>query len=177
MRRLQKIQIRLSWRSLWRWCLRIVFFALFTSSALADSNFFAPKVVGTWFTKSQSQVTIEPCEQGYCGVLTDVVIPQFLVDKYGDNVAAMQGNYIDALNKDPALRGRPVLGLQILVLNSDTEQNRLEGTIYNPEDGETYNGFMELIDDNNIRLSGCILFNLICLGEDWVRVTPSTASR
>jgi len=88
----------------------------------------------------------------------------------------MEGNYIDALNKDPALRGRQVLGLQILVLNSNTAQNRLEGTIYNPEDGETYNGFMELIDDDNIRLSGCILFNLICLGEDWVRVTPSTAS-
>ncbi len=176
MRQLQKTKNRIGGHRFWCWCLRVVFFILFTGTAVADSNFYAPNVVGTWYTKSQSQVTIKPCDQGYCGVLTDVIIPQFLIDKYGDNVAAMEGNYIDALNKDPALRGRQVLGLQILVLNSNTAQNRLEGTIYNPEDGETYNGFMELIDDDNIRLSGCILFNLICLGEDWVRVTPSTAS-
>ena len=171
------MRARYGWRSLQRKCLGIIFMLILTGTAIAENNLYAPKVVGTWYTKSQSQVTIKPCPQGYCGVLTKVVIPQFLIEKYGENIAAMQGNYIDALNKDPALRGRPVLGLQILVLTSKTNGNKLEGTIYNPEDGETYNGFMEFIDDNKIRLSGCILFNLICLGEDWMRVTPSTASR
>ncbi len=152
-------------------------FMMLGGSAVAAGNFDAPEIVGTWYTKSQSQVTIEPCEAGYCGTLTKIVIPQFLKDKYGDDIEAMEGNYIDALNKDPALRSRPVLGLQILVLNARVGENRLEGTIYNPEDGETYNGFMEIIDENNIRLSGCILFNLICLGEDWTRVEPITAAR
>jgi len=152
-------------------------FVFSATGAQADSDIYAPEVVGTWFTKSQSEVTIEPCEEGYCGVLTKIVVPQFLRDRYGEDLRAMEGNYFDALNKDPALRRRPVLGLQILVLHTRSGENRLEGTIYNPEDGETYNGFMELIDENSIRLSGCILFNLICMGEDWVRVTAPSASR
>ena len=39
------------------------------------------------------------------------------------------------------------------------------GRIYNPRDGKTYKSKLELLDNGNIRVEGCILF--ICDGEDW----------
>jgi len=168
---------QLFWSALQRCFTAMFILGSIATAAQAQKQIFAPEIVGSWFTKSQSIVTIEPCNEGYCGVLTKVVIPQFLKDKYGTDIRAMEGNYIDALNKDPALRQRQVLGLKILVLRDRSDKNRIDGTIYNPEDGETYNGFMEVIDANNIRLSGCILFNLICMGEDWVRVSSASAPR
>ncbi len=164
------------WRDLLRCILGLYVFLMLGTGVQAETNIYAPALIGTWYTKSQSEVTIEPCEEGYCGFLTKIVVPQFMKDRYGEDLRAMEGNYFDALNKDPALRQRQVLGLQILTLHT-LAGDRIEGTIYNPEDGETYNGFMELVDDDNIRLSGCVLFNLFCMGEDWIRTTQASASR
>lgn len=127
-------------------------------------------IMGTWLTQSQSEITIEPCEQGFCGHISKIVIPQHIIDKYGSDVLAAQGNFTDELNKDPALRSRLIQGLQILVLDGQSAPDRYEGEIYNPENGETFNGFVEIQSSDNIRLSGCVLFNLICMGEDWTRV-------
>ena len=149
----------------------VVFVWPIGSSAHAAAGSSDSPVVGTWTTLTQSQVTIAPCATGYCGVITKVVIPQYIRDKYENDIEAMQGNIVDGLNKNPALRQRQLLGLQILSLEPEFSDGRMNGRIYNPEDGETYEGFLEVIDHNNLRLSGCILFNLICLGEDWVRTS------
>ncbi len=127
-------------------------------------------LTGTWLTQSESEITIEACEEGFCGHISKIVIPQHIIDKYGSDVIAAQGNFTDELNKDPALRSRLIQGLQILVLNGQSAPDRYEGQIYNPENGETFSGFVEIQGADNIRLSGCVLFNLICMGEDWTRV-------
>lgn len=127
-------------------------------------------ITGTWLTQSKSHITIEACEEGFCGHISKIVIPQYIIDKYGSDVIAAQGNFTDVLNKDPSLRSRPIHGLQILILNGQSAPNRYEGQIYNPENGETFSGFVEIQGSDNIRLSGCVLFNLICMGEDWTRV-------
>ncbi len=152
---------------------------IFLASASVQAAAGVPNgpIVGTWTTLSQSQITIEPCATGYCGFITKVIIPQHIRDKYGDKVDEFGGNYVDSLNKDPSLRERPVLGLQILALESEFLRGRMNGIIYNPEDGETYEGFLEMVDANNIRLSGCVLFNLICMGEDWVRTPAHLVAR
>ncbi len=144
---------------------------LFSMAAQAAAGVENSPVVGTWTTLSQSQITITPCETGYCGYITKIVVPDRIREKYGDNLDALQGNYVDTLNKDPSLRQRPIQGLQILSLEAEFSQGRLNGTVYNPEDGETYEGFLEMLDFDNVRLSGCVLFNLICMGENWTR-TP-----
>ena len=148
----------------------IALFLFFGFGALSNSLAGVAPILGTWQTQSQSQITIEPCEMGYCGFITKIVIPEHIRVKYGEDLASIQGEMLDYLNKDATLRGRPIQGLKILTIVSQSAPNRLEGIIYNPEDGETYEGYLEIKDNNNIRLSGCVLFNLICLGEDWVRV-------
>ncbi len=149
-------------------------FFLANSVAFAGSFDENSPVLGTWLTQSNSEITIEMCDLGYCGFISKIVIPQHLIDKYGEDAVAAQGDFTDVLNKDPTLRSRPIQNLQILVLHTQTAADRIDGKIYNPENGETYEGFLEVTDSNNIRLSGCVLFNLICMGEDWTRVaSPS----
>lgn len=42
--------------------------------------------------------------------------------------------------------------------------------IYNPEDGETYDSEMEVIDADTVKVSGCVWF--ICKTQTWKRLEP-----
>ncbi|MEL7468770.1 MAG: DUF2147 domain-containing protein [Pseudomonadota bacterium] len=44
-----------------------------------------------------------------------------------------------------------------------------DGTIWAPDDEETYSSTMEL-KGNLLEVSGCVLGGLICRGQDWTRV-------
>ncbi|MEM7176962.1 MAG: DUF2147 domain-containing protein [Pseudomonadota bacterium] len=44
------------------------------------------------------------------------------------------------------------------------------GTIWAPDEDETYDAELELKDANTLSVSGCILGGLICRGQDWFRV-------
>jgi len=147
----------------------------FSGVAVGDGGRNGGEIVGIWKTQSSSEITIMPCDVGYCGYITKVVVPQFILRKYGADVERMRGNIVDGLNKDPGLRSRPIQGLQILSLYSQAAPNRLGGQIYNPEDGKTYEGFLEIVGSDKLRLSGCVLFNLFCRGENWTRVTTVSA--
>ncbi len=148
-----------------------LFFAVSSAVSAQAGSPTEQMILGTWITETRSHVTIVPCPPGYCGFITKVVVAEQILKRYGDEVAAMGDNIVDALNKDPALRNRPLQGLQILTLDPiEASADRITGQIYNPEDGETYDGFLEIVNNETIRLSGCVLFNLICRGEDWKRV-------
>lgn len=140
------------------------------SSAMAQSDFVSP-IVGTWITQQLTEVTIEPCEAGYCGYITKIVVPQEVLDQYGEEEIKALGeeNFFDYLNKDPELRERPILGLELLTLTTKTGPERYDGTIYNPQDGETYEGFIEVTGPDTVELTGCVFFNRICRGEEWTR--------
>lgn len=129
-------------------------------------------IVGVWRTMLQSEVMIEPCPEGYCGYLSTIVVPDGLLSGAEAAAAAQMKpeDFFDYRNKDPKLRSRPMLGLQILTLKPGNRTHIFEGKIYNPEDGNTYAGYMEMLGPDQVRLNGCVLFNLLCRGEDWVRV-------
>ncbi len=148
-----------------------LFIVVSAGSAFSDGNQNSDAIIGIWRTQSTSEITIKPCNTGYCGYVTKVVVPDRIKRQYGADVAKMRGNIIDGLNKNPSLRNRPLQGLQVLSLRIQSSRSQLKGQIYNPEDGQTYNGFMQIVGSNKLRLSGCVLFNLLCRGEDWTRVT------
>jgi Uncharacterized protein conserved in bacteria len=131
-------------------------------------------IEGIWQTQLASQVTIAPCPQGWCGTLSKIVVPSEGLSP--EELAAAQQMPVEAFtdmrNPDPALRGRPMLGLQMLTLWPGKEPHIFDGEIYNPQDGNTYSGYIEMLGPDMVRLRGCVLFNVICQGEDWVRVIP-----
>lgn len=147
------------------------------ASAVAQSQFVSP-IVGTWITQQETEITIEPCDAGYCGFISKIVVPQEILDQYGaEQIAAFgEENFVDNFNPDPALRDRPILGLEMLTLVRQSGPVRYDGTVYNPQDGNTYDGFVEIIGPDSIRLSGCILYNTVCQGEDWTRAPFVVAS-
>jgi uncharacterized protein (DUF2147 family) len=146
------------------------------TGALAQSPEAAPlsPIEGVWASQSQTEITIAPCEAGYCGTISRIVVPEDIAAANKDALASMsEDQFFDAFNKDPALRTRPIKGLQILTLKAGDKPYVFDGDIYNPQDGNTYSGYMEIIQPDLIRLNGCVLYNLICKGEDWTRVpTP-----
>lgn len=128
-------------------------------------------VEGVWLTMLKSEITIAPCPEGYCGTLSKIVVPEEVMEKNRDAIENMSvEEYTDENNKDPKLRSRPILGLRILTLTPSDKPLIYDGEIYNPEDGNTYSGYVEVLDGDRIKLNGCVLFNVICRGEEWTRV-------
>lgn len=129
-------------------------------------------IEGVWRTLLLSEVTISVCPQGYCGYLSKIVVPEGRLNAAEAEAAASMRpeDFFDYRNKDPKLRNRPMLGLQILTLRQGNKPHIFDGEVYNPEDGNTYSGYLELLGPDLVRLNGCVLFNVICRGEDWVRV-------
>jgi uncharacterized protein (DUF2147 family) len=129
-------------------------------------------VEGVWMTALKSEVTIAPCDQSYCGYLSKIVVPDEIAAANKDALAQIGTNFYDYNNKDPKLRSRPIQGLQILTLHGSRKPAIYDGEVYNPQDGNTYSGYVEILGPNRLRLNGCILYNIICRGEEWVRVKP-----
>ena len=143
----------------------------YAAPAAAPAPAALAEIDGTWLTQAKSEITIAECPDGYCGDITKVVVPD---DIYKANKKAIDSvgptNFTDQMNKDPALRSRPILGLQIVKLHSGNKPKIYDGEIYNPQDGNTYSGYVEVLSADKIRLNGCILYNVICKGEEWTRV-------
>lgn len=146
------------------------------ASTAADPSAHTSPVEGVWLTAAKSEMTVTACPEGYCGSITKIVVPD---DIYKQNKAAIDAmgatSFTDQMNKDPNLRNRPILGLQILTLHKGDKPKIFDGQIYNPQDGNTYSGYVEVLGVNKIRLNGCILYNIICKGEDWTRVPQPEA--
>lgn len=134
-------------------------------------------IEGVWQTLLKSEITIAPCPEGFCGTLSKIVVPSEGLSE--EELAAAQAmdpaTFTDMRNKDPLLRDRPMLGLQILTLFPSAKPNVYDGEIYNPQDGNTYSGYVEMKSADLATLNGCVLFNVLCKGEDWVRVVPELA--
>ena len=79
----------------------------------------------------------------------------------------------DIENPDPAKKGRPTLGMPILIAMAPTKPNRWEGEIYNSNNGKTYSSNISMVNENTLKLEGCVLGGLFCGGENWTRaITP-----
>lgn len=147
--------------------LGVLFCAALASSGVAQSA----DAAGVWRAANGSHVVIEKCLAGYCGHITKVQLKPEIYNRFKEQIdrVGLQ-NLPDYFNKDPNLRTRRLLGLQILTLSVQPGPNGYQGQIYNAEDGNTYSGRMELVSDNALRLTGCVFFDTICRSEDWQRV-------
>ena len=125
------------------------------SAAAAD-----PK--GAWLVEDKSaQIEIENCS----GVLWGIVIWERSAGR-------------DTQNPDPALRGRPTLGIPILLGMRPTGaggQTIWRGQIYNARSGQTYDSNIRLVSPDVVHLEGCVLGGLFCGGQDWARVKAAAA--
>ena len=118
-----------------------------TGAAFAQGN----DPSGIWVTQTGgSKIRIARCGAGYCGTLI-----------------SSGGGDTDNNNPDPALRGRKLVGVQILDARTPSATG-FDGTLYNPKDGKTYSGSLTLRDANHVDVEGCVL-RVLCKSQTWTR--------
>lgn len=122
----------------------------------------AGDVTGVWLTKdNKSKVEIADCGGKLCGTIIWLAEP---LDEEGNEKT-------DKNNPDASLRARPIVGLELLngFVPGDEENHWVDGTIYNPEDGETYSCTMTLQDDGTLKVRGYVGLPLFGKTQIWTR--------
>jgi uncharacterized protein (DUF2147 family) len=137
-----------------------VWAAALLSCLLAGGPSFAADPTGTWLTKdADARVRIAGCARAFCGTIV------WLKDPLDP---ATRKPVIDDKNRDVTKRNRPIMGLQILIGFQPSGPNRWSGKIYNPDDGNTYDGHLMLEDRARLKVEGCL--GAFCSAEQWSRV-------
>ena len=139
----------------------------FIANAWNAASLVADDVVGTyWNAKKTAHIRIYKAKNGfYYGKV------EFL--KEPNN--ADRKPKLDLNNPDDNLRNRPNLGMVIAkAFKWDAaEQEWNDGTIYNPEDGKTYDGYMYYENGNKdvLKLRGFVM-GMSWLGKttEWTRI-------
>lgn len=143
-----------------------LFIALFMLSALALSssplNNEADVILGKWWNhEKDAHIEIYKCGDELCG---KIVWLKFPLDDDGKPKH-------DKNNPDESLRSRPTLGLDILSGFEYTGDKTWEdGTIYNPRDGKTYSCYLNLLEEDKLKVRGFVGISLIGKTQYWERV-------
>lgn len=116
---------------------------------------------GLWLTEDgEAKVQIYNCGQALCGKLAwlkDPNDPETIKPK------------LDKFNRDSSKQTRPVLGLEIISgMRPNGRPDQWSGSLYNPEDGNTFSGTLTMQGLLNLKLEGCVLA-LFCRSEIWKR--------
>jgi uncharacterized protein (DUF2147 family) len=133
------------------------------SALLGGTAAYADSANGTWLTEDgKAQVSISPCGQALCGTIAALREP---IDPETGRPKT------DKHNSDATKRGRPIVGIEILLGMRPTDTaGKWEGKIYNAEDGKTYDGALTLTGATTLKVEGCVLAGLICKAQTWTRL-------
>lgn len=115
-------------------------------------------VSGVWLTPSKKgHVKVADCGDGTpCGTLIWI-----------DSEQASEVP-LDKNNKDESLTSRPLVGIKMLYGFKRKKDSWKKGRIYNPEDGKTYGASIERLDDDMLKVKGCV--GPFCQTQIWTRV-------
>jgi uncharacterized protein (DUF2147 family) len=124
--------------------------AISAGAALADPR-------GLWLAQDGARVRVSSCGRALCGTIAS--------SKSAVDPATGQP-WTDKHNPDPAKRSRPLVGVQVFAMMPDG-QGKWSGSLYNADDGHTYQGHVLETDRNTIRVEGCAG---LCGGQNMKRL-------
>lgn len=153
---------------------RLALLALPLLAAMAPPPAAAADVYGRWQLKSGvAQVEIAPCADPARGPVCGRVVWLKEARNPDGSAAPSVEEVRDVNNRDPALRGRRLLGLEFLWgfrPAADEPGTFEDGTIYNAEDGKTYKARLSLLEDGRLRLRGYVGVPQLGKSQTWTRV-------
>lgn len=143
---------------LWVWL-----FAILGVAQAQQAQEEADRLLGVWEPSSgKARVKIEKIGNKYYGKivwLREPIDPETGQPK------------VDKRNPDPAMRNVPLRGYRMLkdfVYNGNDEW--IDGTIYDPENGSTYNCVIKMRDENTLDIRGYIGVKAIGRTDVWKRL-------
>jgi len=130
-------------------------------------------ILGVWATdpegeNGQAHVEITKVDGQYVGKIIWLEVPVYPPDDDGGMAGQKK---VDRENPDPALRNRPILGLDMLegfIYAGDNLWKK--GTIYDPESGKTYKSKMKLDENGVLKVRGYVGLSMIGRTTEWTRV-------
>lgn len=118
---------------------------------------YADDPTGLWLTDDgAAKIKIAKCGPNMCGTVAWLKEPN---DDAGKPKT-------DAYNTDASKRGRPIIGVPIVLPMKPDGANKWSGEIYNAEDGKTYSGNIT-VAGNILKVQGCVA--LFCKTRTWTR--------
>jgi uncharacterized protein (DUF2147 family) len=136
--------------------------ALVLLATLAVEAALAADPHGTWLTEGgKSRIHIVDCGAALCGTIAWLKEP---------NDPETGRPKTDKQNADASKRGRPLIGVTIVLNMKPSGAEKWTGEVYNAEDGKIYSGNITMQSANALRLEGCALGGLLCKGQTWTRV-------
>lgn len=134
--------------------LRPVSLALVAALGAVSSPALAQRSIDGTYTDSDGyvEITVARCGAYRCGTITRIIRR-----KPGESD-------LDAHNDDPDLRSRPILGIQLLQ-DLRWDDGVWRGTVYNPEDGNTYRTEVRPAANGALEVKGCV--TLFCRTRVW----------
>lgn len=116
-------------------------------------------IVGMWRTQERGGVIrIARCGAALCGHVIDGAPLRANPDQR------------DVHNPDKTLRGRRVMGLQVLSGFTGGPTTWRGGPLYDPNSGDgARTGYLTLVDRNTLKVKGCIA-PLLCRTQTWTRL-------
>lgn len=135
--------------------LAIIALFLFAHASFAQDNGVLGGVFGNWRNPKGSVIQIYACGSNVCARLIAI--------------SSKAPTRFDEENPNPALRKRPLCGLQIGSGFHLSGSNRAEGgRLYDPESGKTYHGTMTR-SGTTLHLRGYVGLSIFGRTETWTR--------
>ena len=143
-----------------KFCLMVVVMIVFASAGTYAGS--PDAIIGDWYTAGETSVVqVYKCGDLYCGKMTWLKNPK---NEEG-------ADKVDLKNPDEKLKGRKILGLEILNgFKYKDEQNWEGGKIYDPKNGKTYSCKMKM-EGNELKVRGYVGFSLLGRTTVWTKKT------
>ena len=140
-----------------RFC-RILTFVLAAGLGAGTTEAAASDPSGLWLTaRGDAKIRVSRCGPAFCGRVAWLRQP--IISETGQRP-------VDRKNPDPAMRDRPILGLRLFGM-APAGPDKWTGPIYNAEDGQTYRGFITLLEPDRLAVGGCV--GPFCGSETWTK--------
>lgn len=121
---------------------------------------------GTWLTQDKdAALTISACGSRLCG---RVIWLENATDRRG----ALRR---DKNNPDPGKQSQRICGLVVIKDLAPSGADSWAGTVYNPEDGQTYQGSITVLSDDALKVRAYVALSIFGRNETWTRASGAAA--
>ena len=136
--------------------------ALLASLTLSAAARADEAIDGFWMdSHGEVILQIRPCGDAHCGRVAWLRLPN---GPDGQEI-------LDYRNPDPALRDRPVCGLDVVTgFKPQPDGTWGDGTVYVSDLGSSFSGYAEILGQDQVKVTGYVFIPLIGQSEVWSRV-------